>query len=121
APEQFEVIVTTNLFGDILSDEACMFVGGLGVAASGNISTEAAVFEPVHGSAPPLVGTGKANPVAMFLATAMMLDYLKETESAERLRQAVNECIANLETTPDLGGSLMTKEVTEAMIGRLVS
>jgi isocitrate/isopropylmalate dehydrogenase len=119
APEQFEVIVTTNLFGDILSDEACMFVGGLGVAASGNIGVEAAVFEPVHGSAPPLVGTGKANPVAMFLATAMMLDYLKETESAERLRQAVNECIANREATPDLGGSLTTKEVTEKVIQRL--
>lgn len=119
APEQFEVIVTTNLFGDILSDEACMFVGGLGVAASGNIGAEAAVFEPVHGSAPPLVGTGKANPVAMFLATAMMLDYLNEVESAERLRQAVNECIANLETTPDLGGSLTIKEVTEKVIQRL--
>src|SRR5690242_12657267 len=72
APEQFEVIVTTNLFGDILSDEACMFVGGLGVAASGNIGVKAAVFEPVHGSAPTIVGTGKANPIATFLATAMM-------------------------------------------------
>lgn len=113
APEQFEVIVTTNLFGDILSDEACMFVGGLGVAASGNIGAEAAVFEPVHGSAPPLVGTGKANPVAMFLATAMMLDYLHETESANRLRQAVNNCIASLETTPDLGGRFTTSAVTE--------
>src|SRR5690349_9248638 len=95
APEQFEIIVTTNLFGDILSDEACMFVGGLGIAPSGNIGTDAAVFEPVHGSAPNLVGTGKANPVATFLATAMMLDYLNETESAKRLRKAVNECIAN--------------------------
>ena len=74
APEQFEVIVTTNLFGDILSDEACMFVGGLGVAASANIGADAAVFEPVHGSAPPLVGTDKDNPIATFLATAMMLD-----------------------------------------------
>ena len=88
APEQFDVIVTTNLFGDILSDEACMFVGGLGVAASGNIGADAAVFEPVHGSAPPLVGTGKANPIATFLATAMMLDYLKENESAERLQKS---------------------------------
>lgn len=119
APEQFEIIVTTNLFGDILSDEACMFVGGLGVAASGNIGVNAAVFEPVHGSAPTLVGTGKANPVATFLATAMMLDYLNETESAERLRKAVNECVANNESTPDLGGTLTTSQVTERIKLRL--
>lgn len=119
APEQFEVIVTTNLFGDILSDEACMFVGGLGVAASGNIGAEAAVFEPVHGSAPTLVGTGKANPIATFLATAMMLDYLDETESAERLRKAVETCIANNESTPDLGGDLITSQVTERVIENL--
>ena len=119
APEQFEVIVTTNLFGDILSDEACMFVGGLGVAASANIGTDAAVFEPVHGSAPNLVGTGKANPIATFLATAMMLDYLNETESAERLRNAVEACIANKESTPDLGGSLTISQVTERVIEKL--
>ena len=119
APEQFEVIVTTNLFGDILSDEACMFVGGLGVAASANIGADAAVFEPVHGSAPTLVGTGKANPVATFLAAAMMLDYLNETESAERLRNAVETCIANKETTPDLDGNLTTDQVTERVIQKL--
>lgn len=119
APEQFEVIVTTNLFGDILSDEACMFVGGLGVAASANIGADAAVFEPVHGSAPPLVGTGKANPIATFLATAMMLDHLNENESAERLQRAVQVCIANNESTPDLGGILTTSEVTERVIGYL--
>jgi homoisocitrate dehydrogenase len=119
APEQFEVIVTTNLFGDILSDEACMFVGGLGVAASGNIGANAAVFEPVHGSAPNLVGTGKANPVATFLAAAMMLDYLNENEAAKQLRTAVNQCIANGETTPDLGGSLTTSQVTERVIQRI--
>ena len=119
APEQFEIIVTTNLFGDILSDEACMFVGGLGVASSGNIGTEAAVFEPVHGSAPPLVGTGKANPIATFLATAMMLDYLNEKESAERLRKAVRECIANKESTPDLDGTLTTSQVAEKVIQKL--
>jgi homoisocitrate dehydrogenase len=113
APEQFEVIVTTNLFGDILSDEACMFVGGLGVSASANIGANAAVFEPVHGSAPTLVGTGKANPIATFLATAMLLGHLNETESAERLRKAIETCIANNESTPDLGGSLTTNQVTE--------
>lgn len=119
APEQFEVIVTTNLFGDILSDEACMFVGGLGVAASANIGTNVAVFEPVHGSAPTLVGTGNANPVATLLAAAMMLDYLNETESAERLRHAVNDCIANNESTPDLGGNLTATQVMERVISHL--
>jgi homoisocitrate dehydrogenase len=119
APEQFEVIVTTNLFGDILSDEACMFVGGLGLAASANIGVKAAVFEPVHGSAPGLICTGKANPIATLLAAAMMLEYLNESESARRLRNAVNACIMNGEITPDLGGSLTTNEVTERVIRRL--
>jgi homoisocitrate dehydrogenase len=121
APEQFEVIVTTNLFGDILSDEACMFVGGLGVAASGNIGLDAAVFEPVHGSAPNLVGRGTANPVATFLAAAMMLDHLHEKACAERLRNAVNESIANNESTPDLGGSLTTSQVTERVKVRMMN
>ena len=119
APEQFEVIVTTNLFGDILSDEACMFVGGLGVAASGNIGANAAVFEPVHGSAPPLVGTGKANPIAMLLATAMMLDHINEKEYAQKLNSAIQACIANKETTPDLGGALTTDEVTKRVKVRM--
>jgi homoisocitrate dehydrogenase len=116
APEQFEFIVTTNLFGDILSDEACMLVGGLGVAASANIGRDTAVFEPVHGSAPMLAGTGKANPVATFLAAAMMLEYLNEDESAIRLRNVVNACMANCEVTPDLGGSLTTRQVTKRVI-----
>jgi homoisocitrate dehydrogenase len=119
APEQFEVIVTTNLFGDILSDEACMFVGGLGVAASGNIGTQASVFEPVHGSAPTLVGTGKANPIATFLATAMMLEQLGETESANCLRASIESCIADGRVTPDLGGMLTTSQMTGQVIERL--
>jgi len=119
APEQFDVIVTTNLFGDILSDEACMFVGGLGVAASGNIGVEASVFEPVHGSAPPLVGTGKANPIATFLATVMMLDHLGENKHATLLRAAVESCIADVQVTPDLGGTLTTSQVTEKVIQRI--
>ena len=119
APDQFEMIVTTNLFGDILSDEACMFVGGLGVAASGNIGIDSAVFEPVHGSAPTLVGTGKANPIATFRAAVMMLDYLNENKSAELLRRGVQGCISNYESTPDLGGSLTTSQVTEKVIQRL--
>jgi homoisocitrate dehydrogenase len=119
APEQFEVIVTTNLFGDILSDEACMFVGGLGVASSGNIGLDAAVFEPVHGSAPTLVGTGQANPIATFLAAAMMLDHIKESEHARRIRTAIENCIAEGQVTPDLGGTLTTTETTKAVISRL--
>ena len=119
APEQFDVIVTTNLFGDILSDEACMFVGGLGVAASGNIGADAAVFEPVHGSAPPLVGTGKANPIATFLAAAMMLDYLNEKDPLNDCEMQLKLALLNNESTPDLGGSLTTSEVTERVIGYL--
>jgi homoisocitrate dehydrogenase len=119
APEQFEVIVTTNLFGDILSDEACMFVGGLGVAASGNIGLGASVFEPVHGSAPTLVGKGTANPTATFLAAAMLLEHLGETENAAQLRQAVETCIASGQVTPDLGGSITTAQMTEKVISLL--
>jgi homoisocitrate dehydrogenase len=119
APEQFEIVVTTNLFGDILSDEACMFVGGLGVAASGNIGMEASVFEPVHGSAPTLVGTGKANPIATFLAAAMMLEHLGEAESANCLRASIEACIASGKVTPDLGGTLTTTQMTAQVIERL--
>jgi homoisocitrate dehydrogenase len=119
APEQFEIIVTTNLFGDILSDEACMFVGGLGVAASANIGAGAAVFEPVHGSAPPLTGTGNANPMAAFLASVMLLEYLGENTSAASLRRAVESCIADGQVTPDLSGSLNTEQVTQEVIQRL--
>jgi len=119
APEQFEIIVTTNLFGDILSDEACMLVGGLGVAASATIGDHAAVFEPVHGSAPTLAGTGKANPIAAFFASAMMLEYLDEKNHAHALRRAVDACMVGGQVTPDLGGSLTTAQVTEEVIRRL--
>ena len=119
APEQFEVIVTTNLFGDILSDEACMFVGGLGVAASGNIGLQASVFEPVHGSAPTLVGKGTANPTATFLAGAMLLEHIGETGQAARLRSAVETCIASGQVTPDLGGTFSTKQMTDKVVETL--
>jgi len=121
APEQFQVIVTTNLFGDILSDEASMLVGGLGLACSGNIGAEAAVFEPVHGSAPKLVGTGSANPMATFLSAAMMLDYLGETDHAARLRLAVEGVIGAGGTTTDLGGSFSTSQVTAEVSANLRS
>jgi homoisocitrate dehydrogenase len=119
SPEQFEVIVTTNLFGDILSDEASMLVGGIGLAASGNIGSTAAVFEPVHGSAPILAGTGKANPSAAIFAACMMLDYLGEARLARLVRQAVEECIRAGLVTADLGGSLSTTGMTAEIIQRI--
>ncbi len=115
-PQQFEVIVTTNLFGDILSDEASMLVGGLGVACSGNIGADTAVFEPVHGSAPKLAGQHKANPVAAILSACLMLEYLGEPAHAARLRRAVVESIKLGRTTGDLGGELSTEEATDAII-----
>jgi isopropylmalate/isohomocitrate dehydrogenase-like protein len=120
APEQFEIIVTTNLFGDILSDEASMLVGGLGVASSGNIGALTAVFEPVHGSAPHLVGSHKANPIATFLSAAMLLDYLGETGQAERVRLGVDQLFLSNQVTEDLGGTLTTEEVTQVLIRGLV-
>lgn len=119
APEQFEIIVTTNLFGDILSDEASMLVGGLGVVASGNIGYDTAVFEPVHGSAPALVGTGQANPLATLNAVVMMLDYLGEKEQASRLNEDIESCIADGQVTSDLGGGLSTDQVIEEIVSRL--
>ena len=116
APEQFEVIVTTNLFGDILSDIASVLVGGLGVAYSGNIGEGVAVFEPVHGSAPDITGQNKANPTATLLSAAMMLDYLGESEYATHLRSAVEACIVKGMVTPDMGGSLTTDEMTQEII-----
>jgi homoisocitrate dehydrogenase len=117
SPEQFEIIVTTNLFGDILSDEAAMLVGGLGVAYSGNIGEQAAVFEPIHGSAPNLANRAKANPAATILAAAMMLDYLGKSSHAERVRAAVSTVISAGQVTEDMGGSLSTQEMTAQIIG----
>jgi homoisocitrate dehydrogenase len=115
-PAQFRVIVTTNMFGDILSDEASMLVGGLGMACSGNIGNEAALFEPVHGSAPKLAGLNRANPLAAILSAAMMLEYLGEKEQAAKVNEAVNELVA-LDLVPeDLGGHLGTIETTDELI-----
>jgi len=118
-PEQFQIIVTTNLFGDILSDEASMLVGGLGVAYSGNIGAQTAVFEPVHGSAPKIAGQNKANPLAAILSAAMMLDYLNEPALAQSVRQAVEDCIAQNLITEELGGRLNTAEAGQAVISSL--
>jgi homoisocitrate dehydrogenase len=116
APEQFEIIVTTNLFGDILSDEACMLVGGLGLAYSGNFGKRTAIFEPVHGSAPGIAGQHKANPAAAFLSAAMLVDYIGEPASAARLRQAVAGCLRRNAVPADLGGKLTTEQVTEQVL-----
>ncbi|MBI3961152.1 MAG: isocitrate/isopropylmalate dehydrogenase family protein, partial [Deinococcus sp.] len=118
-PESFDVIVTTNLFGDILSDEAAGLVGGLGLAPSANIGERAAVFEPVHGSAPDIAGKGIANPMAAILAAAMLLDHLGEAEAAQAVTQAVETVLRQGPHTPDLGGQATTTQVTQAIIQAL--
>jgi isocitrate dehydrogenase (NAD+) len=119
-PEQFDVIVTTNLFGDILSDEAAGLVGGLGLAPGANIGTHAAIFEPVHGSAPDIAGKGIANPSAQMLAAAMMLDHLNELDAARRLRAALEAAIVQDKIrTPDLGGRAATAEFARAVVQRI--
>ena len=119
-PGQFDVIVTTNLFGDILSDEMAGLVGGLGLAPGGNIGTGAAIFEAVHGSAPDIAGRGIANPSALMLAAAMMLDHLGEPDAGRRLRDAVTTTIRDAGIrTRDLGGSASTREFGDAVAARL--
>ncbi len=120
APEQFQVIVTTNMFGDILSDLAAGLVGGLGMAPSGNVGDELCVFEPVHGSAPDIAGKGIANPVATILSVAMMLEWLDEKEAADRVEAAVLKVLEEGRVrTPDLGGSNTTEDMADAVIERL--
>ena len=119
-PAQFDVIVTTNMFGDILSDEIAGLVGGLGLAPGGNIGKDAAIFEAVHGSAPDIAGKGIANPTALMLAAAMMLEHVNHQELAARLKKAIAEVIqVDRVMTADLGGSASTKEYTLAIIKRL--
>jgi isocitrate dehydrogenase (NAD+) len=119
-PEQFDVIVTTNMFGDILSDLASGLIGGLGLAPGGNIGTRAAIFEAVHGSAPDIAGQGIANPSALILAGAMMLDHLGEVGAADRIRHAVERTLVQDGIrTRDLGGSASTAEFGDAVAARL--
>ncbi|NIM92619.1 MAG: isocitrate/isopropylmalate dehydrogenase family protein [Anaerolineales bacterium] len=119
-PEDYGVIVTSNMFGDIVSDLSAQLVGGLGFAASGNIGDEFAVFEPTHGSAPKYAGQYKVNPTAMLLATKLMLDWLGESEMAERLEKAIAGVIADGKiSTYDMGGSNTTLEMAEAVKERL--
>ena len=115
-PQSFEVIVTTNLFGDILSDEGAGLVGGLGLIPSANIGEDGALFEPVHGSAPDIAGEGKANPIAMMLSAIMMLRYLGENEAADKFDAAILKVLNEGKTlTSDLGGSASTMEVAETI------
>ena len=119
-PEQFDVIVTTNLFGDILSDEASGLVGGLGLAPGANIGVRAAIFEAVHGSAPDIAGQGIANPSAQMLAAAMMLDHIGETAAGTRLRRALETALVKDNVrTKDLGGSATTADFTRAVVKRV--
>lgn len=118
-PEKFDVLVTTNLFGDILSDEASALMGGLGVAPSANIGPHVAVFEPVHGSAPDIAGQGIANPIGAILSAAMLLDHIGQTTAAKRVREAVNATVQTNAVTPDLGGTATTQQVTRKIIARL--
>jgi len=119
-PEQFDVLVTTNLFGDIISDLCAGLVGGLGLAPGANIGEKAAIFEAVHGTAPDIAGQGKANPCALLLAAAQMLDHLGQPQNAERLRKAI---VATLEAkdnlTGDLGGTGTTMGFAKAIASRL--
>lgn len=122
APETFDVIVTSNMYGDILSDEAAQLVGGLGLAPSANIGEDFAIFEPVHGAAPDIAGKGVANPTAMLLTSCMMLEWLAKkhgddacAKAASAIRGAVNHTLENNVRTPDLGGRNTTLEVGSAV------
>jgi isocitrate dehydrogenase (NAD+) len=118
-PEQFDVMVTTNMFGDILSDEVSGLVGGLGLAPGANIGTKAAIFEAVHGSAPDIAGKGIANPSAQMFAAAMMLDHLGELDRAERVRHAIiTTIVKDGIRTRDLGGTASTEEFGSAVAKR---
>ena len=119
-PDLYDVLVLPNLYGDIVSDLAAGLVGGLGVAPGANIGEHAAVFEPVHGSAPKYAGQDKANPTALILSGALMLRHLGETDAADRVESAVRGVIAEGRTTTyDLGGSAGTREFAQAVAARV--
>lgn len=118
-PSQFDVMVMTNMFGDILSDLAAGLVGGLGIAASGNVGDQFGIFESVHGSAPDIAGQGISNPTATMLASVLMLDHIGAHDVARRIDEAVNTVLTEGPRTRDLGGTAGTKEFTDAVIARL--
>jgi isocitrate dehydrogenase (NAD+) len=119
-PWQFDVLVTTNLFGDILSDEIAGLVGGLGMTPGANIGEQAAIFEAVHGSAPDIAGKGIANPTALLMAAGMMLDYVKRKDLGDRLRQAIDDVLNKDNVrTGDLGGKATTDQYAKALVARV--
>jgi len=119
-PERFDVICTTNLFGDILSDQISGLVGGLGLAPGANIGANGAIFEAVHGTAPDIAGKGVANPGALMLAACMLLDHIGQTELAKHIRTALEQTIREGKiVTRDLGGTASTEEFTDAIIAKL--
>jgi len=119
-PWQFDLLVTTNLFGDILSDEIAGLIGGLGMAPGANIGIDAAIFEAVHGSAPDIAGKGIANPIALMLGAAMMLDHLNKSVEAQRLRRAIADTLnVDQVRTGDLGGKATTATFTSAVVSRI--
>lgn len=121
-PEMFDVIVTTNLFGDILSDEGAGLVGGLGMIPSANIGENQGLFEPVHGSAPSHAGKGTANPSAMILSAVLMLDYLEENEAARKVEEALTQVLSEGKVvTQDLGGSALTMDMAREVRKKLTS
>jgi 3-isopropylmalate dehydrogenase len=120
-PRQFQVIVTSNMFGDILTDLAAALQGGLGMAASANLHPgRLGLFEPVHGSAPALAGKGQANPMGAILTAGLLLDHLGWSDSAQRVEDAVRGAVAEGQTTPDIGGNLGTRAVGDAIVSRLL-
>jgi len=119
-PWQFDMLVTTNLFGDILSDLVAGLVGGLGMTPGANIGADAAIFEAVHGSAPDIAGKGIANPTALLLAAAMMLDHCRLQDKATRLRVAIGATLnVDQAKTGDLGGKSTTAQFTRALVSRI--
>ena len=119
-PKDFQVIVTNNMFGDIVTDLAAALQGGLGMAASGNIHPNAvSLFEPVHGSSPPLAGKNLANPMGSILTAAMMLEHLGLSDAAQPIERAVIACVNEGKTTQDIGGPLGTREVGDAVLAKL--
>ena len=119
-PRRFDVMVTTNLFGDILSDVAAGVIGGLGLCPSANLGERYALFEPIHGSAPDIAGKGIANPIGAIRSAAMMLEWFGDVEKARIIEEAVVWTLAHGVTTPDLGGTSSTKEVSAAVANRLL-
>jgi isocitrate dehydrogenase (NAD+) len=119
-PYQYDVILTENLYGDILSDLCSAFVGGLGLVPGANLGIDGAIFEAVHGSAPDIAGQNKANPTALLQSAVLMLDHLEETETAQKIQAAIEKVYAEGKTlTRDVGGSAGTKEFGEAVIAAL--